>query len=510
MRCTGMLHRSVPTQQPAMILLAIIFIGASYTGIEGSRDFAEAVAEITRRLLWFMAETDAAVVQSESYLVAQILLCHYARGSGNEQILNISETARSSMVVNATNAGLFQRPSTCDPPDGSLELRWAGWIARELRCRLAWEIFEFDASEATISNKRPFISLFIIQIDCPCSSTFWEAETAQSWAALCPLPGSAPGVFFPVILNNMFHGSISEVVQRSAYLQHQRILVHTLSRMIWQLKEMQSNFPIYKPRQPSFIEGELRLGVRMLDRFGTMNPLCGSDWLKVSLDQNTGPIASQTFQVIHVARIHITPGLVDSIYQLLKNRGADFEKAVQFYRCHLRQESEMRRVAFHCAQVLAVCRRYPSGAPCEPFNVFHAGLALWLVMHLLYEDFLSHGGFEGRCHSSQNRSTTPTTLRFSQARQLRLDGNFVANGSNREIQNDMLHQWLWSERVLPSRTATQTDDSTLVLIPSIHGISDLSSAQGLRQILVQTADILENMPVWSIAIKLRELIIRLL
>ena len=36
-----------------MILLAIIAIGASYTGLDDGRDFADTMAEITRRVLWF-------------------------------------------------------------------------------------------------------------------------------------------------------------------------------------------------------------------------------------------------------------------------------------------------------------------------------------------------------------------------------------------------------------------------------------------------------------------------
>ena len=73
--------------------------------------------------------------------MAQLLLCHYSRGSSNEQIFNISETVRGSIIANAANAGLFQRSTTFDTLDGSLEQRWAAWIAQESRYRLAWEIF---------------------------------------------------------------------------------------------------------------------------------------------------------------------------------------------------------------------------------------------------------------------------------------------------------------------------------------------------------------------------------
>jgi hypothetical protein len=73
--------------------------------------------------------------------MAQLLLCHYSRGSSNERIFNVSETARGSIIANAANAGMFQRPATFDTLDGPLEQRWAGWIAQESRYRLAWEIF---------------------------------------------------------------------------------------------------------------------------------------------------------------------------------------------------------------------------------------------------------------------------------------------------------------------------------------------------------------------------------
>jgi hypothetical protein len=344
----------------------------------------------------------------------------------------------------------------------------------------------------------------------PCNSAFWEAETAQSWSALCPLIGSPlPGSFFPVAVNNMFQAYVAERLERSAHLRHQRILVHTLSRMMWQLKEMQSSFQIYEPRQPAFFEGEFRLSVMMLDRLVAVNPLCSSDWLKASLDSSTSPMASQTLQAIHLAHLHIVPGLVDSVYQLLKNHCADFDKAVQICYRHLRWQSEARRVAFHCAQVLSLCRRYPSGATCEPFNVFHAGLTLWLVAPLLRGDSSPSGDLERQPHTSQHR-TSSMELHFSQSRQLRLDGNYDVEGPNSDSQRDLLHQWLASGEPLSSGEAIQMSSPTLTIIPSINGIANLSSAQALRQILVQTADMLENMQIWGIARKLRELVIKLL
>lgn len=117
------------------------------------------MAELTRRVLWFMVcslspgqkcglkvdvfqtETDPAVVESEAYLTAHLLLCHYSRGSGNKQIFNISETVRGSIIVNAANAGLFQRSTVYDTINMTLEQRWAQWVVQESRHRLAWEIF---------------------------------------------------------------------------------------------------------------------------------------------------------------------------------------------------------------------------------------------------------------------------------------------------------------------------------------------------------------------------------
>ena len=345
----------------------------------------------------------------------------------------------------------------------------------------------------------------------PCNSTFWEAETAQSWSALCPLTGSPPpGSFFPVAVNDMFEACVAERVERGAHLRYQRILVRTISRMMWQLKEMQSSFPIYQPRQPAFFESEFRLSVNMLDRFVALNPLSGTDSLKISLDSSTSPMASQTLQAIHIAHLHISPGLVDSVYQLLKNRGTDFDKAVQFCYRHFRRQSDARRVAFHCAQVLSLCRRYPSGATCEPFNIFHAGLSLWLVAPLLHGEFAPQIGFEKRSHTPQHIATSSTELHFSQTRQLRLDVNFEVVGTNRDNQYDLLHQWLAPEDATPNNKVTQLSNPIATIIPSIHGIANLSSTQGLRQILVQTADMLENMQIWGIAKKLRELVVKLL
>lgn len=302
----------------------------------------------------------------------------------------------------------------------------------------------------------------------------------------------------------MFEACTTERVENGTHLQHQRILVRTLSRMMWQLKEMQSSFRISQPRQPAFFESEFQLSVNMLNRLVTVNPLSGTDSLKVSLDSMTSPMASQTLQAIHIAHLHMSPGLVDSVYQLLKNGGTDFDSVVEYCYRHFRRQSEARRVAFHCAQVISLCRRYPSGATCEPFNVFHAGLSLWLVAPLLYGELNTHKGPEKRSHTLQPE------INFSQIRQLRLDINFEIEGTSRSNQRNLLNQWLAAEDNVSGKEADQPSSIVATIIPSIHGIANLSSTQGFRQILVQTADMLENMQIWGIAKKLRELVVKLL
>jgi hypothetical protein len=76
---------------------------------------------------------------------------------------------------------------------------------------------------------------------------------------------------------------------------------------------------------------------------------------------------------------------------------------------------EARRVTFHCAQVLSLYRRYISGTTCEPFNIFHTGLSLWLVAPLPLGELALQRGFERRSHTRQHRSTSSTELHFSQA-----------------------------------------------------------------------------------------------
>jgi hypothetical protein len=142
-----------------VLVLAIASIGARFTYLDGAAAFANAIAELARRLLLSMVcgrrwtvedeanccnqgQKDTRVTRSESCITAQLLLGIYGYSSGDRSWFNYSEASRCSLVRTAKHACLFQdQPRTAASSRDSTETRWMAWVATERRRRLGWAIY---------------------------------------------------------------------------------------------------------------------------------------------------------------------------------------------------------------------------------------------------------------------------------------------------------------------------------------------------------------------------------
>ncbi|KAI1612315.1 fungal-specific transcription factor domain-containing protein [Exophiala viscosa] len=231
-----------PTNAPVVLVLAMTSIGACFTNIDGAQAFAKATAELSRRMLLATEEQTTQLVKTEPYLTSQILLGIYGCSSGDRRLFSVGEAYRSTLIHNAKLTGLFhdtsQRMQSLVEWDSTAQ--WQAWIQHERRKRLAWAIYEFDALASILGNQRPVISTGDLTISLPEDTERWQASSASSWMSLRPSDFSEEdeSIDFRNTMRSVFEPCVMETI-RFTDVQHIHIIVVTLSRFLWSMKELQ-------------------------------------------------------------------------------------------------------------------------------------------------------------------------------------------------------------------------------------------------------------------------------
>ena len=292
----------LPTFDPGkdlVVTLAMICIGSCYSEFSGAKAFSITLSELIRRLLLFMAEEDRRFVRTGSHLTAQLLQGTHGYCSGNERLFELSESCRSTLVHHAKCMGLFHadvnKPSG---PDTTTDKSWHQWIDAERLRRLGWAVYKYDASVAYLHNNRPFLSTGDINLNLPSSIEHWNAESAQAWASLHPWTRAVPvSPRLRPTIRLMFDGTTNPL-QKIADDEHIFLVVITLVRMLWTLKEIRSS-PINDLTTPAgFNDGRETL-LRALDRM-TIPVVAFS---KSHTRQEMSRLVHRV-QLIHVAHIY--------------------------------------------------------------------------------------------------------------------------------------------------------------------------------------------------------------
>ncbi|KAK5040505.1 hypothetical protein LTS07_001003 [Exophiala sideris] len=459
----AVLHQ--PTFDPGkdlVVTLAMVSIGACYSDITGAKQFSIALSELVKRLLVFMAEVDRRFVRTGSYLTAQLLQGTHGYCSGNERLFELSESCRSTLVHHAKCMGLF-RYETNDQiqEDMSLEDSWYAWIDAERLRRLGWGVYKYDASVAYLHNNRPFLSTGDINLSLPASAEHWAAESAQSWAALHPWSKVFPPTprLRPKI-RLLFDGTPNAAEQITDE-EHAFIVVLTLVRMVWSLKEIRSS-PINDLVSPPIFDDGRQTLLNALDGMSVSIVTLSKTHTKTELDRLV-----HRMQLIHVAHIYGAGDLMNWLYAYLRH-GPEAENAsIRMRQWGQEDLGRTREVAYHCSQLLGLLRHYPNNVPLESFLIFHAGVVLSCVAVLL-----------------------PTATNPDQSAGLHLDQLHLEDDRSTNLMTDWVNNG---------------GDVQL----SLSGVPSLCSPAGRQDVLDQTASLLKRRKVWGMARNLTKVVLSL-
>jgi len=295
----------------------------------------------------------------------------------------------------------------------------------------------------------------------PCPLPLWEAETGHVWLSLHPwtkcLP---PNLSFRPMLHSLFKCA-DTVLAKAADFQHDLIIINTLTRTLWSVKEFEGSAVNDFVRGSSSLTEAKTHVQEVLDRFLFTQPPRTHSKAELSY-------FVRKMHIIHMSHLYGAGDLMDWLRPLFRGGpGAEAAKS-RAKQWGSRDPIRLRRVAFHSAQVLALARRYLQNESREAFNVFNAGIVLWCIVGLAMQK-----PFDGR--------PSPSTPPY------RLDGP----ASDGEQISPVHLEWIRS-------------GSPQVV--SMHGVPRLFTKEGQTQVLEQTASILETMQVWGIAQNLLQVV----
>ncbi|KAM0455074.1 hypothetical protein ACHAPV_007963 [Trichoderma viride] len=458
-----------PTVAPVTLILAIASIGARFTNLSGAASFANVIAKLNRRLLFSMSERDPRISCSESFMAAQLLQGIYGYCSGDKVLFNYSETLRWSLIQTGKQVGLFHDTRrTPSSKKESVEAQWSSWIAFERRKRLGWAIHEFDALASVLHNQRPAFSTPDLTLALPSDADSWEAPSAHAWIALHPWKTEADTVGFRLAARSCFDASLIDKIQLTD-TQHIHIIMVTLARFVWSLKELQVSplmdvVPDYMPIPDH--------KATLTDKMGDF--LVSPHVLKYSMatDDRTLRHVTQRALIIHMSYLYGASDLMDWLPALLRSAGFNKPARERMVKWGEEDPARVRKVIYHSSQIMGICRDFPFNTPYESFYAFYAGAVLWCAATLLASPLR-----DGICGDKDKKSDS--------------ESNRVILPLDKPPVNDAAN---WTASILK-----WVYEGGRHIQLGMYGVPMLGSPESRVQVVQETVRVLQNMRVWDIS-----------
>ena len=285
----------------------------------------------------------------------------------------------------------------------------------------------------------------------------WEADSSYAWMALHPASESVPpSVAFKPTIRALFE---NEEVHAADTLddQHQLIVILTLTRILWSVKEFEAS-PVNDLVRQSHVLSESKKHVQeVLHKF-----LLGTHSKSRLRTKKALAAFVHRTQIVHMSYLYGAGNLMDWIHPLL--RGGQQANSAKISMAHWGSHDavRLRSVAYHSSQILALIRLFPNNEPLEAFNVFHAGVVLWCTAGML-----------GKTRVAEKQSRVGSTA-------------YRIDSTAKELGTESEDDTAWIKSGEPS-------------IVSLDGVPDLCCRDGQVQVLEIIAEMLDRMRVWGVA-----------
>lgn len=282
--------------------------------------------------------------------------------------------------------------------------------------------------------------------------------SAQAWARLHPWAASYPKASLLRPLIRSFFNGTDKPLAKITEGKHRYYALLTLVRMLWSVKEIGSS-PI-SDMVPDGLDAERQQLLRAIDCFDQL------PWLQTLAKTHTRQEMIRIVhctQLVHIAYLHGADDLMNWLYPALQTGIEAENAALRMSQWASEEPRRVREVAYHCAQILALARQYPSNMPLEPSIIFHAGVTLWYMARLLTTEEAMPG---------VNPNSGMSSIRLDHL------------GSPGDAASLEIQSWV------------QNEGSYVV---SLHGVPSLCCYNGWQHVLEQVAEMLKHERLWGIA-----------
>ncbi|ODV88918.1 hypothetical protein CANCADRAFT_3561 [Tortispora caseinolytica NRRL Y-17796] len=400
------IHRPTFSAQetPTILLGTMLSIGASYSRLEGAVQFAEALSELCKRTIIWLAHYDTAYLRSAYVIASMCLQSVFALGSGNPRLYERAESDRSFLVSNARRMGLFSvsksdpwqwsGPQTLNNP-AELERVWNLWKEEEMHTRLAWGVFETDGFISIPSSHRGAVTLNDLGVFLPCAEELWEAETPQEWVRLFdPNKGPPRGLHSYNTIREVI--SCAEKLREHKYDQQsrdwvealpvwgKRLSIQIVARIIWDMRELEySGLSIIMPQMRLIFAPPMERLLRSIDilldatipsrKPGVLDGVAAVQRVHTILASHIG----------HFVYLYAAREVLDLLLILVRYGQNERDRAADGLKRILQSQPVVaRELAWHCAQIIGISSNFFLCAPSEIMRVFMATMYLYVFSML--------------------------------------------------------------------------------------------------------------------------------
>lgn len=350
----------------------------------------------------------------------------------------------------------------------------------------------------------------------PCSTEHWEAETAQAWAALHPWTGLPPSLSLRETLDELITKELhsdeqcaetsetakgSSNMPRRTVLQtvldeyHRMLVATTLIRSVWDLRES-LNAPMMTfagPNAETALPRNMDAVLSILNKLTTNALVPAAASMRPGHNERRVKLLTQRefkgfvlrARVSLIAQIIAVDGVTDHLSLAGTDRRNVSEATEQRLLAWGRADpSQARKLVYVGARLLAISRLYPYHYPREPFDALQGGMLVWTMLRLL------------KRISAESDITLPVTGSFMDAPTPLSMAGPHARGPQRVCQLD----WLGADDAPePQAVWDWIHQGGDQFVLRMHGISDMSTTDGERQVLCETASVLRGLQVWGVS-----------
>lgn len=286
--------------------------------------------------------------------------------------------------------------------------------------------------------------------------------------ALHPWKTEADPVGFRLAARSCFDASLIDRIQLTD-TQHIHIIMVTLARFVWSLKELQVSplmdvVPDYMPIPDH--------KATLTDKMGDF--LVSPHVLKYAMtaDDRTLRHVTQRALIIHMSYLYGASDLMDWLPALLRSAGFNKPARERMAKWGEEDPARVRKVIYHSSQIMGICRDFPFNTPYESFYAFYARAVLWCSATLLASPLRGSicGDKNETIDSEANRVILP------------LDKPPVDDVAN------------WTANILK-----WVHEGGRHIQLGMYGVPMLGSPASRVQVVQETVRVLQNMRVWDIS-----------